>query len=353
MQSNPIKDPLENSENNLLVNSATTSFPDTDSSQDQKLLVKLMKKLHEGQNNKFVLMLAGRTGVGKSSTINSLLGTKIAKVSRFEPATMRVHYYESSLNNIRFDLVDTPGLCDDLEEVGNDEAYLSMIRNKVPQIDVMLFVSRLDEARVTGDEKRGIQLISHAFTPQVWERAVIVFTHANSVPAKQYREILEKRTDLIERVIARYTGVGIAREIPSVAIDNMSKTTIDGEEWLGQLYTKVFIRISQNGVVPFLLATAPDLMPQQVANPASPSLQSQVGTEASSSYPDKDAVQSEPRIKLNQDHKQEIKKKIDSTIVSGLSTVGASVGTFIDGNVGASIGSAIGAVIGLLALLLA
>ncbi|HEY9692631.1 MAG TPA: hypothetical protein V6D15_10515 [Oculatellaceae cyanobacterium] len=46
--------------------------------------------------------------------------------------------------------------------------------------------------------------------------------------------------------------------------DNTISTTPDGEEWLPELYTKVFQRISDRGVDPFLLATAESVNPQQV-----------------------------------------------------------------------------------------
>lgn len=76
---------------------------------------------------------------------------------------MTIKEYESKFNNIPFKVIDTPGLCDDLEELENDYKYLKMMRSHVKQIDCIWFVSRLDETRVTTDEKRGIKLISEAF----------------------------------------------------------------------------------------------------------------------------------------------------------------------------------------------
>ena len=58
----------------------------------------------------------------------------------------------------------------------------------------MWFVSRLDETRVTSDEKRGIKLLSKTFGNKAWECSVIVFTFANSVPAPEYQETVDKRT---------------------------------------------------------------------------------------------------------------------------------------------------------------
>jgi small GTP-binding protein len=106
-----------------------------------------------------VLLLVGRTGVGKSSTINSLIDKEIAKVGGYEATTMEVQGYDLKINDVNFTVFDTPGLCDDFEEEGNDEKYLQLMQSQVKEIDSMWFVSRLDETRVTADEKRGIKLI--------------------------------------------------------------------------------------------------------------------------------------------------------------------------------------------------
>jgi predicted GTPase len=220
------------------------------------LLLSLIETLQISRDKKFVFLLVGRTGVGKSSTLNTLMGKEVARVNPFEPSTMMVESYDSEINGIHFTVIDTPGLCDDLEEAGNDQQYLELMRSKATQFDVMWFVSPLNDTRVRVDEKRGIKLISQAFSSEVWERAVIVFTFADKIDASDYSEALQKRTELIQKEIAKYTGDEVANNIPSVAVANKSDTTPDGKKWLGELYTKVFVRMSEKGTIPFLLATA-------------------------------------------------------------------------------------------------
>lgn len=297
------------------------------------VLSSFVEKLQLARGKKFVFLLVGRTRVGKSSTVNSLMGKPIAQVGHYEPTTMGVESYESEISGIDFTVIDTPGLCDDIEEEENDEKYLKMMRSKITQIDSIWFVSRLDETRVTANEKRGIKLISNAFTPKVWEHAVIIFTYANSVGKARYREALEKRTELIKKEIAKYANAEVADSIPSVAVDNTSKTTPDGEEWLGELYTKVFVRISERGILPFLMATADSIKPprfepkvdkQSSNNAEEPNRRFYV--DASGTVQESEKGQ-EPRINLNNVQKELIKKKIiDAGIIPALALAGAGIG---------------------------
>ncbi|MCV3213992.1 hypothetical protein OGM63_10770 [Plectonema radiosum NIES-515] len=225
------------------------------------------------------------------------------------------------------------------------------------EIDSMWFVSRLDETRVTADEKRGIKIISEAFTPKVWEHSVIIFTYANSVGKERYKEALEKRTELIRKEISKYANAEIANNIPSVAVDNTSKTTPDGEEWLGELYTTVFVRMSKRGLLPFLIATADSVKPpgnksktdkQSSDNTEEPSRRFYVDYSGSTKEVKKDQ---KPEINLNNTQKKVIKKKIiDAGIIPTLALGGAAIGSAL-GPVGAAIGGAVGAAVGLIAWL--
>jgi GTPase SAR1 family protein len=265
-----------------------------------------------------VFVLAGRTGVGKSSTVNKLLGREVAKVGKFEATTMSVEPYEHKINGINITIIDTPGLCDDLEETGNDQQYLNLMKSKVNQMVSMWFVSRLDETRVSSDEKRGIKLLSKAFGNKAWSCSVIVFTFANSVSASEYQEVLNKRTELIRREIAKYVGEDIANKIPSIAVDNQSETTPDGKEWLGEFFTRIFVRASESGSLPFAVAM-------------------------------KDSISSssgEPRIKLDERQKVEVENRIRKGLIGGLAYGGAAAG-FLFGPGGAIVGGLLGTVAGL------
>jgi small GTP-binding protein len=268
-------------------------------------------------DKQIIFVLAGRTGVGKSSTVNSLLGCEVAQTGKFEATTKSVDTYEKEVNGVNFIIVDTPGLRDD-EEAGNDQKYLNLMKPKIQKMVSMWFVSRLDDTRVTSDEKQVIKRLSKAFGKKVWECSVIVFTFANSVTASEYEEAFKIRTELIRKEIAKYVGEDIANQIPSIAVDNTSETTPDGKKWLGEFFTRVFVRASESGSLAFAAAM-------------------------------KDSVFSssgKARIELDENQKEEVKNKINKGLIGGLASGGASVGLLL-GPGGAIVGGLLGTVVGL------
>ena len=277
----------------------------------------LKQKVKTLIDKQIIFVLAGRTGVGKSSTVNSLLGCEVAKTGKYEATTKSVDTYEHKVNGINFVIVDTPGLRDE-EEASNDQKYLKEMKPKIQKMVSMWFVSRLDDTRVTSDEKQVIKRLSKEFGEKVWKCSVIVFTFANSVTASEYEETLKIRTELIRKEITKYVEEGTANQIPSIAVDNLSETTPDGKKWLGEFFTRVFVRASESGSLAFAAAM-------------------------------KDSVFSssgKARIELDENQKEEIKNKINKGLIGGLASGGTAVGLFL-GPGGAIVGGLLGTVVGL------
>lgn len=93
---------------------------------DKQELLKILEKL---KRQKLNIMLVGATGVGKSSTINSIFNMNVAKVGdRVDPETSTIQKFE--IDNIT--LWDTPGLGDSPE---NDKRYAGEIAHALKERD--------------------------------------------------------------------------------------------------------------------------------------------------------------------------------------------------------------------------
>lgn len=198
----------------------------------------------------FSFMLVGRTGVGKSSTINSLMGVRIAEVGDSEPTTFSVEPYSLTKNGVSFTIWDTPGLCDALDNA-NDQTYINQIKERIEDVDCLWFVTRLDETRLSSDEQYALLLITSSLGSQIWRNALIVFTHAcsNSIQGR-FEEALRERTSIISEYIKSITSEEY-RTLPSVAVDNTTDLLPNGDEWLPELFTKVIEEASNKGSIAF------------------------------------------------------------------------------------------------------
>jgi len=272
--------------------------------------------------------------------VNSLMGMEVAKVGRYDPTTVDVESHKNEINGIKFTVIDTPGLCDALPEEGNDQKYIELIRSKVHQIDCMWFVTRLDETRISSDEIRGIKIITEAFSPEIWKHSIVVFTRADK--ADNYLEDLHEREKRVQELIVRYTSLDIAENIPIVAVANGRETTPDGKQWLGELWTKVFIRIQDQGAIPYLMATIDRL------NYAS-SKQSEPNWVWGGSFTQATQADQYTKVKFDEELFKESRKRLFN-VVPILEEIGQVIGSiagrFVGGEPGKSIGREIGRTIG-------
>jgi predicted GTPase len=232
---------------------------------DYDRVVKRLKALAESAKQQNVkMLLVGQSGVGKSSTINALLGEEVAPVGRYRPETLNVITYEKVVNGIPCIVYDTPGLCARPGSSEPEVETLSRVRQEVTDFHVLLFVTRLDFHRVTTDEYTTMQRITTALGARCWEYALIVFTHADKVDGDHYADDVRVRGDLLREVIADVSDQSLAASVPAVAVTNASAETPDGNPWLPELFLTIFDRISPKAALPFALATATPLQSDDV-----------------------------------------------------------------------------------------
>jgi GTP-binding protein len=197
----------------------------------QTALHNILGKLRQQNKESLTVLVVGKGGVGKSSTVNSIVGERVAVVSAFQSETLRPIQCARSKSGFTLNIIDTPGLV----EGGciNDQA-LDIVRrfllNKT--IDVVLYVDRLDGYRVDNLDKQVIRALARSFGPNFWRIAIIVLTHAQLSPPEggEYGEFVEKRSSALQAAIRHEAGLKKSeKEVPYVLVENSGRCNSNAE----------------------------------------------------------------------------------------------------------------------------
>eukprot|EP00246_Nothoceros_aenigmaticus_P000253 TRINITY_DN1037_c0_g1_i1.p1 TRINITY_DN1037_c0_g1~~TRINITY_DN1037_c0_g1_i1.p1 ORF type:complete len:366 (+),score=68.62 TRINITY_DN1037_c0_g1_i1:42-1100(+) len=216
----------------------------------QSALLSLLNKLRQQNVDTLTVLVLGKGGVGKSSTVNSLIGEKVTAANAFQSETMRPIMCSRSKSGFTLNIIDTPGLVEGGSV--NDQA-MDVIRKFLldKTIDALLYVDRLDVYRVDNLDRQVIRAISRSFGPHIWRLAIVVLTHAQ-LPAPDgltYAEFVEKRSSSLEAAIRLEAGFKkYEPQLPVVLVENTGRCTTnadgekllpDGTVWLPRLVEKI------------------------------------------------------------------------------------------------------------------
>uniref|UniRef100_A0A8I6X3E2 AIG1-type G domain-containing protein n=1 Tax=Hordeum vulgare subsp. vulgare TaxID=112509 RepID=A0A8I6X3E2_HORVV len=203
------------------------------------------------------ILVLGKTGVGKSATINSIFDDVKLETDAFESSTRKVQEVVGMVEGIEVKVIDTPGL----SSSSADQHYNQKVLNSVKKIvsknppDIVLYFDRLDlQSRDYGDVPL-LQTISKVFGASVWFNAIVVLTHAASAPPDgpngiplSYEMFVTQRSHVVQQAI-RQAAADVRLMNPVALVENHSacrtnrsgqRVLPNGQVWKPQLLLLCF-----------------------------------------------------------------------------------------------------------------
>ncbi|KAI3460813.1 hypothetical protein Pfo_017476 [Paulownia fortunei] len=160
-------------------------------------------------------LVLGKSGVGKSATINSIFGEEKAPIDAFETGTTSAKEISGFVDGVKVRVVDTPGLKSSVMEQSFNHGVLSSVKkftNKSPP-DVVLYVDRLDAQTRDLNDLPLLKTVTSALGPSIWRSAIVTLTHAASAPPDgpngtplSYEVFVTQRSHVVQQSIGLAVG---------------------------------------------------------------------------------------------------------------------------------------------------
>ena len=142
----------------------------------QASLNEVLSKMTSKGQTEMTVVFVGKQGVGKSSTLNSVLNERVAAAAPFQPETLRPLLAARKAAGFTIAFLDTPGLLegDAVSQRGISSVKLAM---KDREVHAVVYMDRLDAWRVDNSDRAIFKALAENFGMDIFERMVLGFSH--------------------------------------------------------------------------------------------------------------------------------------------------------------------------------
>ena len=185
-------------------------LPET-ATANEDLIDLIQQWKQDNSKRDIVMVVAGKSGTGKSTLINNFLTLDKNKAaeSRLQPTsvTKDVKRYDGKVNGVSIRAVDMPGLHARKHSVDTESDVIAGLSyNTNGQADILIYCVSLTQRLDLIDEKN-IATLNKAFGKKIWHNAIFVLTHADSVlededNASNFDKVVEEFTKELQEILA-------------------------------------------------------------------------------------------------------------------------------------------------------
>ncbi|WJX42505.1 hypothetical protein P8452_29735 [Trifolium repens] len=181
------------------------------------------------------IMVLGKTGVGKSATINSIFDEVKFNTDAFNMGTKKVQDVVGTVQGIKVRVIDTPGLLPSWSDQRHNERILHSVKRfiKKSSPDIVLYLDRLDTQSRDFSDMPLLRTITDIFGPSIWFNAIVGLTHAASAPPdgpngtpSSYDMFVTQRSHVVQQAIRQAAG-DMRLMNPISLVENHSACRID------------------------------------------------------------------------------------------------------------------------------